>query len=477
MTHASPTRFGPAIRSAALILLIGVSNAWGGDRVDIPKPTGRLQPAPSPPALEQSVVRLEITLPVEELALLVNETLPQVSAKEDGWTDPMSVPERDDLRFLYRLVRGPFTYRMSQNRLELKFDEIRYRVWARQTRPDAVVDSRCGHGDDPPKRVQVAAHSALSWSEDWRIRSATTFDPPAFLEACQLRELNLDGATLLQPLIQTRLKKLAETIDRKLEERNASKQRAETVWKKLQEPFELNRNRWLAFNPRDAQASPITSSGGLAVSTAVNLAMHPQIVGVKPAATDVPLPPLKLAPTGQDDFRLVLPVFADYGKINTRLEQKLVGQRFDTPVGEDLVIAGAELYGSGEKLIVALRVTGGVNGTLYAAGIPVFDEPTRSLKFTDLDFTVDTRNVLVRSASRLAYDALIEKMKSEVSVDLSEPLTLMQSRLNAALSRELAPGARLEGSMTKLRPGGIYPVEGGVEAHVVAQGSIRLIFR
>ena len=120
---------------------------------------------------------------------------------------------------------------------------------------------------------------------------------------------------------------------------------------------------------------------------------------------------------------------------------------------------------------------GGVNGTLYFTGVPLFDEPSRSIKFRDLDFTLDTKNMLVRGAAGFWRDTLVEKLESDIFVDLAEPLLLLQTSLNEVLTRELAPGARLEGRFTKLLPAGIYPVTGGVEVRMIAQGTVRLVLQ
>lgn len=477
VTNVSPNHLGPVLRVAALILLISASSAWGGSNVNIQKPNEKLLPPPSPPPLERSVVNMEVNLSAEELALLVNQTFPPVIAREDGWNDPALLPGRDDLRFLYRLHRGGFLYQMRRDQLELTFNDIRYRIWARRPGTEQAEEGHCGHGDDPPKRIRVVAHTAVSWSEAWRLNPQTTFDPPVFVDPCRLQPLNIDATPMLQSVVQARLSVLAERIDRTINERNAGKQRAAIIWKKLQEPVELGPNRWLALNPVDARVGPVGSDGGLLIKTSVNLIMEPKILDTKPPAGDAPLPALQMTPSTMGGSRLLVPVFADYAKINGRLERMLVGQTIDTPLGEPITITGVELYGSGSKLIVAIKVKGGVNGTLYATGVPWFDESSRSLKFRNLDFTMETKNMLVRGAERFWRDRLLEQMESDVFVDLAEPLMIMRNRLNAALTRELVPDARLEGTFTKMRPAGIYPVTGGVEVQMIAQGTMRLVLQ
>jgi hypothetical protein len=456
-----------------LLAALPAVDAWGASQLNIPKPTDALKPAPPPPALEASVVNLEVRLPAEGLATAIDEGFPHVAAREDDWKDALTLGDRDDIRFLYRIVRGSFRYRMDRDHFAVWFDQVRYRVWARKAENDGFVEDRCGHGDDPPKRLRVASRSALSWSDRWRLQSQTTFEDPVFVEPCHLSRLDLDATPFLKAVLQPRLAALGQTIDRIVHERTEAKQRAETVWRKLQEPYEFAPNQWLTFHPREARVSPITSNGTLIVQTSVNLVMDPRIVnGSRPDISAAPLPPLQLAPLSREGFHLALPITVDYRRINQRLEREMIGQEFRTPVGDTVRVEGVQLYGSGDKLILALRVSGGVNGTLYTTGTPVFDESRGVLKFVDLDFTVDTRNVLVRSANWMFHENMLSSLKSEAYIDLSSQLQTMRSRLAMALTRELGPDARLQGEVMTLRPRGIYPTAAGVEVHIIAEGSM-----
>jgi hypothetical protein len=362
---------------------------------------------------------------------------------------------------------------MERDHFEVWLDQVRYRVWVRKGGADGFVEGRCGHGNDPPKRLNLVARSAFTWSDRWRLQSHTTFDEPVFLEPCLLSGLDLDATPLLKGLLRTRLEALGQSIDRIIRERTEARKRAEMIWEELQKPIELAPNEWLAFNPREARVSPITSNGTLVVQTSVNLVMEPKIMsGSKPAKAALPLPPLQLAPVPMEGFHLALPVTVAYGRINRRLEQEMIGQEFHAPIGESVRVDGAQLYGSGDKLILALRVSGGVNGHLYATGTPVFDEGLGIMRFANLEFTLDTRNVLARSANWMFHENILSTLRSQALIDLSGQLQTMRSRLGTALSRDLGGGASLQGEVLRLRPRGVYPTTDGVEIHVIADGAM-----
>ena len=337
------TSFGMVCCSLVLSTVYA-TGARAASQLDIPKPTDPLKPAPPPPALEPSIVNIDVRVAAEELAAAVDEGFPQVAAREDDWSDAGTLGDRDDIRFLYRLVRGSFRYRMTRDRFDVWFEQVRYRVWARKNDSKALIEGRCGHGDDPPKRVNLASHSALTWSDQWRLQSETTFEEPVFIEPCRLAGLDLDATPLLKSMFQSRLTALGRSIDRIIRERTESKKRAEAVWQKLQEPVEFAPNQWLEFGPRDVRVSPITSNGTLSIHTSVNLLMQPRIVsGSKPAVGATPLPALQLAAVPAEGFRLALPITVDYGRINQRLQQEMIGQEFRTPLGDTVKVDGVQL--------------------------------------------------------------------------------------------------------------------------------------
>ena len=144
------------------------------------------------------------------------------------------------------------------------------------------------------------------------------------------------------------------------------------------------------------------------------------------------------------------------------------------PLVNSVLIDGVQLYGSGDRLILACQVSGGVNGNIYMTGTPVFDEALGILRFLDLDYTVDTRNVLVRSANWMFQNNILSSLQENAFIDLSDQLQTLRSRLKTALTRELGPNAYLEGDVATLRPRGIYPTSDGVEVHLIADGSMWL---
>ena len=461
-----------------LIFLAFLLAGCGGPRIEIPRPSGVLAPPPPPPPVERSVVHIKVNVPVDELAGAADAAMPHSSGQEDLWQEDGRLGDRKAVQYQYWVVRGPLKFSVVEDQLVSDFAEMQYRLALRLGPPEGpVLEGRCGYWNDPPKRLRLVARSRLSWTDEWTLKSDTLFDPPEFHDACRFANLNADVTPIVQSILEARLPSVAAAIDAKVRERSKAKQRAHKVWSRLQQPIELGPDRWLALNPTDVQVGPF-GSDGQAIETSVKLILKPTIHrSSTPAAVDRPLPPLRLAPTSLDGFHLALPIVAEYAAINRRIQQRLVGQEFSMSIGEPVTIRSAQLYGSGDKLIVELAVTGGMNGNLYATGKPFYDRAARTLRFDHLDYTLDTKNVVARMADSLFRETLLARIESETRIDLSERIDALRERLSSLLTREIEPGLWLEATVSDVNALGIYPVPGGVEVQIVADGFLRLSMR
>jgi hypothetical protein len=466
-------------RTVALALAAGVMSGFGGSGLEIPKPSEALAPPPPVPPVEESVVHLRVRAALNDVAFAADAAVPFEGAKEEVWQDGGTLAGHGPYQYFYRFVRGPIQARMVEDRLVIEYPEFRYRLAIKLTKPDgAVIIGGCGYDDDPPKRLRLTATSRLSWSDAWRLKSETSFDRPSFLDPCRLTDQNIDGTPIVKSLIDAKLPALGSAIDAKLRERTEAKGRAEAVWQKLQEPTGLTPNLWLTLNPTSAQASPIGAEEEGLIQTSLQLLLRPTAsLGSQPVPRSIPLPSLEMTSISGKGFHLAVPILAEYPAINRLLDQRLVGSEIPSSVGDPLKIVSARLYGSGANLILELGITGGINGTLYAIGTPVLDTDTNTLRFERFNFTVETKNVLIKTANWIVHDDILSRLEPETRIDLSEQVDTLRRQLSRALTRQVTSDMWLEGSVISLQPRAIYPVPGGVEIQAIADGSLQLSVR
>jgi hypothetical protein len=63
------------------------------------------------------------------------------------------------------------------------------------------------------------------------------------------------------------------------------------------------------------------------------------------------------------------------------------------------------------KIVIALDLLGTVNGKIYLTGFPQYDDKTKEIYFDELDYVLDTKNKLMRTADWLAQGLILRKIK------------------------------------------------------------------
>jgi hypothetical protein len=104
---------------------------------------------------------------------------------------------------------------------------------------------------------------------------------------------------------------------------------------------------------------------------------------------------------------IAVSTYEDASKIMTKNFQ---GQEFGD--GKRKVkVTNVNLWHKNGKMIVALDILGSINGTIYLSGFPQYNEETKEIYFDKLDYVLDTKSVLIRSANWLAQGYVLRKIQ------------------------------------------------------------------
>ena len=458
------------------ICLLNPLSLEAGTDVVIPKPTDTLLPPPPAPTLEPSVVNITVGRTVRELREAVEESIAVHHRHEAEWAPAKRLLDGVPFEYKYYIWRGPISFRTEDNRLVTEFPDVRYRLRVRLKQPNGYAGiAECGYGPEAHMRMKLEAYSELQWSENWTVQIKTSFGPPQFGEPCRLTPTEIDATEMLNDWFDHELPPLASAIDQTFLKYAEAKKRAQIIWNKLQDPMELGSDIWLTYRPRNPRATSWTLDRDQSIQTSVSMVFDPLIVaGDKPPVEATPLPALQVGSSAQEGFHLAVPLVVPYNELTERVAKEAVGEEIIPPVGSRIKINAVQLYGSGNHLICEVGVNGGVNGKLYIQGTPTLSPDGQTLLFDNFEFTVETSNLLVKATNRIMHDSIRERVLPHTRLDIRDRIAVLRSRIERQMNRELAPGIRLEGKITKLEPNGIYPVPGGMEIQFVTDGTLDL---
>jgi hypothetical protein len=464
----APRAWRAGLAATALAALLAACGA----KVRVPPPDMR-SPAVALPELEASVVHLPVTLSLAGITDDVEQGVPRRGGDEAEWHEAGSAPVIGTVYVKESWERDPLRIAVDGEHVDVSA-HVRYRARIAKKACAPLVGcrwvplSQCGH-DGPMPSLDIALRTTLGWTPDWRVAPHTVARPVRSGVRCVVAGGRVDVTERVQEKVQAELERAAPRVDARIRRAAALHDRLAGVWHSLQQPIQVADGVWLTLRPQGASAA-MPQGRGTTVTADVAVEMRPRVtVGERPEADTTPLPPRRAMPPGRG-FRMQLVADVPYAAADSLLNGKLAGKRL-TSHGQTVTIRHVHLSGQGSRLVLAVDVRGDARGTLYFVGTPVFDRETQSLVVPDLDFSLETQNVLASAAQWLLYPDLREQMKGAAVFPLAPRIAQLKDHVDRALDRDLGSSVRMRGRVSGLHAAGVAVRPGSVAAVMVAEGT------
>ncbi len=229
----------------------------------------------------------------------------------------------------------------------------------------------------------------------------------------------------------------------------------EEAWKGLFDPILVSPeyNTWLTVNPESLGLTR-PQMDDESINTTVLVKARPDVkLGVKPdiwKPTAYHLPPFAYTSDYNNDFELNIGAEITYEQADSMAKAELLGERFESgkyyAVIEDL-----HMYGQGNNIIVNTTLSGSYKGSIYLTGKPTYDPKKGSIDLEDLEFTLETKSFLHKSAAWILKSTLKKQIKENLNLLLDYNLQEMEKMLNEQLQHyELSKNIFLEGKLQEL---------------------------
>jgi Domain of unknown function (DUF4403) len=201
----------------------------------------------------------------------------------------------------------------------------------------------------------------------------------------------------------------------------------EKIWNQINSVHQFSKSPsvWLRITPKKATFGQIDyKPDALSSGLALEIESHVFIQDQAPELLKSPLPELLLAASLPGEYHLSIPVEISYTDINKQLKTELAKNpiSLEGDVSVTITDATAQPYGDGVLLAVKFKGKKGyfksASGTLYVSGIPAYDKATSELRIDQLNYTAETKNILLKSVEWLAHSTLLDKMKAVAVVKL-----------------------------------------------------------
>ncbi|SFA78892.1 protein of unknown function [Flavobacterium swingsii] len=219
---------------------------------------------------------------------------------------------------------------------------------------------------------------------------------------------------LVNPTIRIFKSKIEKTIDESLEKSLDFKSNILEMMQKASEPFEMSPTyqTWLKVTPQEIYATEATLEKK-AVSMTVGLkCLMESYIGQKPKPNftkeKMVLKPISNLPEKVVANIAAVSTYQDASRVMTA---NFKGKEFGSGKRK-VTIQNVEIWHKQGKMVIALDMLGSLNGRIYLSGFPQYNAETKELFFDDLDYALETKSKLMKTANWFAQSLILNKIRA-----------------------------------------------------------------
>lgn len=241
---------------------------------------------------------------------------------------------------------------------------------------------------------------------------------------------------IINPTLSIFKTRIANEIDKAIDATCDFKPHVYDALDKISTPFLTNETyeAWFKLIPIELYAteaklenSKITMDMGLKCNMQT-------VVGQEPKKTfdkkSLILKPVTRMP---DNISASIAAVSTFKSASTIITKNFKGQEFGSG-SRKVTVQKVDIWQKDKKIIIALDLLGSVNGTIYLSGYPSYNNFTKEIFFDQLDYALNTKSVLLKSANWFAQSSILKKIQDNCRYSIKENLDEGKKSMQAYLS-------------------------------------------
>lgn len=406
-----------------------------------------------------SNINLPLKIHIRELEKSINKQLPDPLYRDSSTTDG------DNMSIIAK--------RREDITLGVDSQQITYRV-------PLILDIKYDIGFTKVNafgEIALNFKTAFNILENWELQTSTILVSHEWLQTPKLKlaGVSLPIGFIANIIINRSREELTKAIDEQVSVNFDFKKAIEDTWKNMFAPMLVSEeyNAWLNINPIDIGMTSMVTDKDTIMSTVI-IASKPKItLGRKPESTTWhPLPLFKYRPAGEESFTLFLNTDISYDQAEKIAKDQILGETYSSG-NKSVTIEDIELYGQADQLIVNTKLSGSYNGSVYMEGKPTFNRKKNSIDIKDLNFTLDTKNFLIKSAGWLLKSTIKKQIQDNLDFILDYNLSEMEKQIQSQLANySFQDGISLKGNLEGLNIENAYLTPQGMRVVIALNGKL-----
>jgi hypothetical protein len=257
-------------------------------------------------------------------------------------------------------------------------------------------------------------------STNSKIEDFTWSESPSILVAGK----NVPITYIINPTLSIFKSKIAKKIDEAIESSCDFKPYVLDVLEKMSTPFLTSEvyQTWFKLIPIEVYVTDAVL-GKSKINMDLSLKCNMQtMVGVKPKST-FDRNAIQFKPVTSVPNKVMANVVAisTYESASQIITSNFQGKEFASG-SRKIIVQKVEMWQKDGKIIIALDMTGSMNGTIYLSGIPNYNSITKEIYFDQMDYVLNTKGVLTKTANWLLQGVILKKIQENCRYSIKENL-------------------------------------------------------
>lgn len=312
---------------------------------------------------------------------------------------------------------------------------------------------------------------------NWKLNTVTELKSLKWTESPTITLLGkaVPITYLIDPTVLLFKSKIEQKIDHAIAKSMDFKPNVLDALERICTPFQMNEayETWLRVAPIELYATDakfkketITMDMGLKCTMET-------LIGQKPL-TKFDRNKILLKTVSQMPDRITANIVAvsSYQDASKIITKNFSGQEFGTK-SKKVTVQNVMLWHKNGKMVIALELLGSINGTIYLTGYPQYNETTKEIYFDQLDYAIDTKNKLMKTANWLAQGYVLRKIQENCRYSINPNLEEGKQNIQKYLKNySPMPGVFINGTLDAIQFQKIQLTNKAIIAFIKVNGAV-----
>ncbi len=446
----------------SFIIIVLIFSSCGSTKNQPQRPMETYQAPVDVPFLV-STVNIPVRLNAAEIERLLNNKLNGVIYEDNNL---------DDDGLMMKATK-------SQN-INIRLDglQMTYRVPLKLWVFKKIIANR---GIEAEGEIALNFKTTINIAGDWSVQPYTELVGYDWIKNMSVKTGfgNLDVKYIANIIIDRSKYSLTSTIDQQLKGQFQIKNSLAEAWQLMQRPVSIPSSYgtwWVKLTPQSIAMTPFKTTGDIIESVITATSIAEVVAGNEQPIfrPNTYLPPFQLGYSTLNEFAVNLTTDISMKEAEGMAKSFSVGQKF-YPGGKEIQVKDIQLFGQNDKIVVNTKFSGSYEGSLYLIGKPFFNAQKNTIELQDLDYDLQTKDFLLKSAKWMFDRTILKKMKEACVFPLDENVKFFKTMMNDQLRNyKFNNNVILRGMVNDLKVDRIQIVEGNIKIFVSSTGTLNL---